>query len=152
MTNFLNATGTNGFIITPFTVLTTELNAKGDGVLSTLGAAKTQTDTASGIWGYVWFKSGGAFTPTGTPALYGWWITSSDGGTSYEKASATPPRAADFIIPFATAAYAANDLVFAPGLVRLWVPTTKVLVLCNVGTTLPATGNTIMVGPVAVSF
>lgn len=152
MTNFLDFNGTNGFLTTPFTVLTTELNAIGSGALSGLGAAKSQTTTTSGTWCMIWFKAGGAFTPTNAPSLSGWFINSTDGGTTFEKNSATPPRNADFVIPLATAAYATNDIVFAPGIIRLWYPTIKVLVLNNSGVTLPASGNTITVGPVANAY
>lgn len=152
-TPFLFAVGTSGFTTTPFTVLTTELNALADATLSTLGAAKSQSTTGSAIWGHVWFKSGGSFTPlSASPILSGWWITSTDGGTTFEKSSATPPRAPDFVIPLIAAAYAANDLVFAPGLVRLWAPSIKVLLLNSTGAALPATGNVLTIGPVEIAF
>lgn len=150
--NFLEAPGTNGFIIAPFTVLTTELNATGIGALSTLGAAKSQTTSGSGIWGHIWFKAGGGFTPVGAPNIAGWFIISTDGGTTFEISSATPARSPDFIIPLAAAAYNTNDIVMAPGLVKLWFPTIKVLVLNNSGVALPASGNTITVGPVAIAY
>lgn len=155
-TNFLYATGTNGYIVTPFDVLTTGLNTLTTGSTAT-SAALSQSDTVHAVWGKIWFTSGGAFTPsTGViPHLAGWFLGSPDGGTAFEKAfaNADMPRAPDFVIPFvAGSALASTDVVDASGLIRLWPDSTKVFLRNNSGVSLPASGNKITVGPVAIQY
>ena len=63
-TNFIQETG---FLITPFNLMTTELNALGSAtnVISSVGGTSgvfTQSSFGSGIWAAINFKAGGAFT------------------------------------------------------------------------------------------
>lgn len=160
MTNFLLATGTNGFLATPFDLESTELNALTNGstavssVVNSTGIM-SQTDTAHAPQGAVWFASGGTFTPTAGGHLDGWFLRSSDGGTTFEKVVANNPlpRAPDFVIPLFNAAYAVGELAFASGVVVLlpW-ESFKVLIQNNAGVTLPATLNHIKLGPVALQY
>jgi len=162
-TNFLEAAGTSGFITTPVTLMTTELNtlASTANVISSVGGTSgvfTQSSFANGIWGQVHFLAGGAFS--GTPAagafLEGWFIYSPDGGTSFEKANYASavdlPRPPDFIIPFAAVAVAANDVYAASGITRLPWWSTKLYIGNRTGFNLAASGNIIKVGPVAVQY
>jgi len=158
-TNFLLATGTNGFIATPFNLQTTELNALGSGAnaVSSVGGTSgvfTQTNFASAIWCAVHFKSGGAFTPTTGGYLAGWWLYSPDGGSTFEKVvSATDqPRPPDFVIPLFASAYATNDIAQSSGIVRCPWWSTKAYIGNRSGASLPATGNVIQAGPVAVQY
>ena len=85
-------------------------------------------------------------------AISGWYITSPDGGSSFEKNANPPARNPDFVIPFLASAYATNDLIFAQsGLVRLWAPSTKILITQNTGVTLPASGNLLVCSPVKIA-
>lgn len=163
-TNFLDAAGTNGFIATPFNLQTTELNAQTNGAASTssVGGSSgkfSQTDFASGIWGLIWFISGGSFTPTAGGVISGWFLQSTDGGTTFEALVSTPsttvaalPRAPDFIIPFDAAALASGNIKFCSGLVKLPWPSCKIVLQNNTGATLPATGNIVVCGPVATQY
>ena len=84
-TNFLQE---SGFLVTPFNLMTTELNALGSGanVVSSVGGTSgvfTQTNFGSGIYGMVHFKAGGAFTVVAGGYIAGWWLYSPD-GTNFE--------------------------------------------------------------------
>ncbi len=160
-TNFLEAAGTSGFITTPVTLMTTELNALAStaNVISSVGGTSgvfTQSSFANGIWGQVHMLTGGAFTPAAGGFIEGWFIYSPDGGTSFEKAnyaSATDlPRPPDFIIPFANVATAANDIYAASGITRLPWWSTKLYIGNRTGVALSASGHVIKVGPVAVQY
>jgi hypothetical protein len=161
-TNFLLATGTNGFIVTPFDLQSTELNAitTGNTSLSSVGGASgvySQSDTGHAPQGSIWFSSGGAFTPSAGGHLDGWFMRSSDGGTTFEKivTNTNPPRAPDFVIPLygGATAYASGELAFVAGVVVMlpW-ESFKILVQNNSGVTLPASGNHLKLGPVALQY
>lgn len=158
-TNFLEATGTNGFIATPFNLMSTELNslATATNIVSSVGGTSgkfSQTDFASALWGEIHFLSGGAFTPTAGGYLAGWFLYSPDGGSTFEKVVAATdlPRPPDFIIPLFASAYATNDIAQASGIVRLPWWSTKVYIGNRSGATLPASGNLIKAAPVAIQY
>lgn len=158
-TNFLEAAGTNGFIATPFNLMTTELNALGNGanVVSSVGGTSgvfTQTNFANAIWGEVQFLAGGAFTPTAGGYLAGWFLLSPDGGSTFEKvvAATDMPRPPDFVIPLFASAYALNDISMASGLVRLPFWSTKLYIGNRSGAALSASGHVIKCGPVAIQY
>ena len=116
-TNFLHATGTNGFIVTPFSLMTTELNslANGNTVVSSVGGTSgkfNQTNFGSAQIGRIWLTLGGNFgaTPAAGGNITGWWNFSTDGGTTFEDTNSNTaiPRPPDFIIPLVAAAYSAR--------------------------------------------
>lgn len=156
-TNFLLATG---FLVTPFDLQSSELNALGSGntVASSAGGASgvySQTDTGHAPQGSLWFASGGTFTPAAGAHLDGWFLRSSDGGTTFEKvvANTNLPRAPDFVIPLFNAAYASGEISFAAGvIVQLPWESFKLLIQNNTGGALPATGNHIKLGPLALQY
>jgi hypothetical protein len=156
--NFLEAAGTNGFLLAPVTLMTTELNALAStaNVVSSVVASFNQASFNNGIWGQVHLLTGGAFTPVAGGFLEGWFLYSPDGGTSFEKAnyaSATDlPRPPDFIIPFANVATAANDVYAASGITRMPWWTTKVYIGNRTGVALSASGHILKVGPVAIQY
>lgn len=152
MTDFLYDAGTNGFIVTPPNLMTAELNGLASAAEVVSSGVFSQTSFGNAIYGKVWFKAGGAFTPTGNPFLAGWWVNSTDGGTTFEKNATVLPRSPDFFIPLAAAAYASGDIVFAPSIIRLPAPSCKVMLQNNSGAALPATGNVLTVGPIAVKY
>jgi hypothetical protein len=153
-TNFLLAAGTNGFLATPFNLQSTELNALTNGSSATSSSAFTQTNTANAIWGEIAFTAGGAVTPTAGGYIAGWFLYSPDGGTTYETTASNTdlPRSPDFIIPLLASAYAANNIAQASGIVRLPWWSFKVFTVNHSGATLPATGNLIKLGPVAIQY
>jgi hypothetical protein len=160
-TNFLHNTGTSGFLVTPFNLMTTELNTLTNGsiVVSSVGGTSgvfSQTNTSQAQYGYVWITLGGnfAFTPAAGANLAGWFINSTDGGTTFEKSSVAPPRAPDFLIPLTAASYAASDVVYAAGLVPLPYGSFKVLIQNNAGASasLASSGNILKVGPTADQY
>lgn len=159
-TNFLEAAGTSGFITTVLNLQTTELNALAAAhtAVSTVGGTSgvfSQTNIGSGIFGDIWLKFGGTFTPAPGDSLFGYFLRSPDGGSTFEKtvSNVQPPRPPDFIIPLYNSAYASGDLAFASGLVKLPYTSFKVLTFPNIGaTTFPATGNVLTVGPEANQY
>jgi hypothetical protein len=159
-TNFLLAPGTNGFIATPFNLLSTELNAiiNNNSVISSIGGSSgifSQTNTVDAPQGSIWFSAGGAFTPSAGGHLDGWFLRSSDGGTTFEKnvSNTAPPRPPDFVIPLFNSAYASGELAWSSGgVVLLPWESFKVLLFNASGATLPATGNIIKLGPVALQY
>lgn len=82
---------------------------------------------APSVWGYgplleVEFNAGGAFTPTLSGALLGWFLRSIDGGTTFETGIGTPSttvpyiqRAPDFVISLINSAHASGNRVGATG-------------------------------------
>jgi len=168
-TNFLEAPGTNGFITTPFSLQSTELNTLGSGACATSSVGGTsgvfkQTNNVNAIWGSIYFTSGGSFTPVAGQSLYGWFLLSSDGGTTFETQVATCSttvapftRGPDFVIPLANAAYASGNIAWAGGrFVQLPWESYKVVIWNTNGTgavtALPATSNLIKVGPTAIQY
>lgn len=162
--NFLQAAGTNGFIATPFNLQSTELNAlaSGGAATSSVGGSSgvfSQTNDANAIWGSVYFTAGGASTPTAGGYIAGWFLRSTDGGTTFESAIATPSttvpalqRSPDFIIPFSAAALSTGNIVWATGLVRLPFESYKVVIQNMTGAALSASGHTVKLGPVATQY
>ena len=154
-TDFLQALGTNGYLLSsPLTVLTTEMNSLATGSYTALGPQHTQSDIAQGIRGSVFFKSGGSFTPTSSlvPVLYGWFARSPDGGTTYEY-STTLTRLYDFIIPLPQAAISSGQLFAASGVnLPLAAEYWKLIILNSCGATLPASGNSVFIGPTAWQY
>lgn len=168
-TNFLHATGTNGLLATAFTIMDgTDLDSvtNGSAVTSATGVHSTgkfnQTDTGSAQFGYVYLTVGNpGWTPTAGGCLTGWFMISTDGGTTFETSQATASttvaavaRPPDFIIPLEAAAMTAGTLKFSP-LVKLPWTTCKALIQNNSGAT---TGNggtthaTISILPVADQY
>ncbi|MFZ0559859.1 MAG: hypothetical protein WAN31_05900 [Methylovirgula sp.] len=158
-TDFLEAAGTNGFIATPFNLLSTELNSLGstDTAVSSVGGTSgvfSQSNYANAIWAAIYFYSGGSFTPTGSPYIAGWFLFSPDGGSTFEAtasntALARPP---DFIIPLLASAYASGNQAQASGIVRVPWWSNKVFIQNNAGVALPSSGNLIKAAPVAVQY
>ena len=156
-TNFLEFSGgANGFLVSFFNVMTTELNGLGNatGATQSVAGNLNQTALGSGIWGILDFVSGGSFTPTNGGYIAGWFLLSPDSGVTFEKTSGNNdlPRPPDFIIPLFAVAYAANDFSQSSGLVRLPWWTSKIFVVNHAGVTLPSSGNVINIASVAVQY
>ena len=100
MANFIHAAGVNGFIKTPFQLLTAadtgfSALANGSKVTSAHGGALTtgiftQSDFGNAQYARIWMTIVTAgMTPTAGGNLSGWWLVSTDGGTTFETAEAT---------------------------------------------------------------
>lgn len=166
MTDFLyDSSGTGGYLTSPISLLTTELNtlASGAAATSSVNGASgkfNQASLASGIWGSIYFTAGGAFTPTAGGNLAGWFLLSTDAGTTFEALIATPSttvpalsRAPDFIIPLDAAAYATGNIRWCQGRrVLLPAESYKILLQNNAGAALPSSGNVLSCGSIAVKF
>lgn len=158
MTDFLFDNAAASGYIASGNLMTTELNALGigAGIISSVGGSGVngifnQSFNASGIIGQVWFKLGGTLTPGVNATMSIWYIASTDGGTTFEAATvAKLGRNPDIVIAFGNTAYASGDIIFAPGLIRLWSPPVKLFAVNNLQVQLPATGNILTVGAVAI--
>lgn len=164
-TNFLYATGTNGFLTAPISLMTTELNALASGGAATSSVNGTsgkfsQSSLGSGIWGSAYFTAGGASTPAVGGHIACWFLLSTDGGTTFEAAISTPSttvaalaRAPDFVIPFDNVALSAGNIKWCQGR-RILLPAEgwKLLVQNNTGNALSATGHVISCGSVATQY
>lgn len=157
-TNFLEATGSNGFLATPFNLQSTELNALGNGnsAVSSVGGTSgvfTQTNWSSGIWGQAHFLAGGAFTPTAGGYIACWFLYSPDGGSTFEKTVSNTdlPRLPDFVIPLFASAYAANDISQSVFFRIPWW-STKLFVVNHAGVALSASGHLIKGASVAIQY
>lgn len=168
-TNFLESAGTNGFIATPFSLMTTELNTLtyGSAVTSSVNGTSgvfSQSSGGSSIWCSIWLKLGGNFaaTPAVGGVIEGWFLRSSDGGTTFESAVATAsstvaalPRAPDFILPASAATYASGNLIWAAGdYVKLPWTSYKVIIQNLLGTSAStaSSGNILTCGPTAIQY
>lgn len=155
--NALYATGTNGFIASPFTLISsTELSgiASGNTVVSANSGTSgkfSQANFGSAKKGLIYFTAAGAFTPTAGGCIAGWWLHSFDGGTTFERTHANNalPRAPDWIIPFEAAALANADVVYASGIVALPADTCKVFIQQLSGASTSANNHTISCAPIA---
>lgn len=157
-TNFLYATGTNGYIVT-VDLLSTELNtwANNAVILSTVAGTAgvlAQTGTGSGFLAELWYTNGTATTtPTAAagPTITGWFIRSPTGSV-FEPATAILPRNPDFIINLPTAALVAGQIFYAPGIIRVPPGSFKSLAANLSGVALTGTGNKLTLGIVAVQY
>lgn len=157
MANFLTYPGTAGFLVTPVTLVSSEIISLGSSVTATGGTVLTQASFANAIYGIPYLTVGTSFTPVAGGNIAGWWLFSADGGSSYEigvSSVAPQPRPPDWIIPLSTAG--ANATAVYPGpLCRLPWWTTKAYVQNNTGVTLSTTNSgtpSIKIAPVAIQY
>ena len=148
------AQGVHRAMESPISIIgASELNALGNGntVTGTAGGTAgvfSATQIKNLAAGEVFLTCAGTFTPTAGGCISGWFLRSSDGGTTFEKvtsntALARPP---DFIIPLNAVAVANADVYFAAGEVRLPSCPFKVYVQNNTGVSLGASNHTMSLG------
>jgi hypothetical protein len=144
--------GNNGLLEAAFNLLTTELEslASGSVIVSSVGGSSglfTNSNTAQAILAELYLMLGnpgiGSALSSGAN-LAGWFLTSPDGGTTFESTSAAPPRAPDFIVPLpaTTITGGSTQLFKAQGPVILPALEFKVLVQNNAGQTFGNGGTT----------
>jgi hypothetical protein len=141
--NLLWASGTNGYLSSAQTALSTELNSLAS---TSYAVSSSGIDNSAGDKAIIadWeFLAGGTFTPTSGAHLRVWLLRSVDGGTNYEDGSASvvPGRTPDFVIPVRvgttiTPRAGRGGIILPPGHF-------KTLVYNGTGAALPASGNTI---------
>lgn len=139
---------------TPISIIgVSELNALANGNTVTgsaggSGGIFSATQIKNLAAGEVFLTCAGSFTPTAGGCISGWFLRSSDGGTTFEKttsntALARPP---DFIIPLNAVATVSGDVYFAAGEIRLPSCPFKVYVQNNAGVSLGASNHTMSLG------
>jgi hypothetical protein len=145
--------GNTGLFAGPVTVLSTELNslASGSVAASSVGGSSglfNNTYTRQAVWarGVLTASTSAAVSTGGNISC--WFLETLDGST-FESISAAPPRSPDIVFP-APASTLSSTTLLSQGLVRL--PTLRFKVLCqnNFGQALTASGNTVVVAPLAV--
>lgn len=166
--NFLHTAGTNGFLSTTRTVTwTTSLNALASGARAISDATAdtglfSQASFSNAPLVVAWFKCiTTGWTPTAGGVFAGWWLMSTDGGTTFETESRTTPSATvpalarppDFLIPVYTGgtAIAANDIMFSQPFQAPW-PSAKLVVQNMTGAALAAQAHTLTIAGVADGY
>jgi hypothetical protein len=152
----------NGLYQSALTLMTTELNslASGSGVVSSAGGLSTNgvfnnTLTGQAVLGDVYFNLGGSATPTAGANIAAWFMTSPDGGTTYEDTTVALSRAPDFIIPVGVHAYTGGGQVFkSNGVHKVIVPATyfRLYVVGTLGVALPPSGNTLKLASPTINY
>jgi hypothetical protein len=140
---------------------TAPASTSGSVIVSSVGGSSgifTNSNTAQAIWGDIFYYPGNAgCTPTAGGNLAGWFLTSLDGGTTFESQTVVPARPPDFIIPLpASAIGGANTIVYrSAGIVRVPALEFYVLVQNNAGVTLGAgatTSPSLKLAPYSVQY
>lgn len=152
-------TGNNGLLIgaSPLTLLSTELNGlvNNGTALSSVGGAGsagvfTNADFGQAMMGQLSLTLGAIGTALSAgAAIAGWFLTSVDGGTTYENvvSGATLSRPPDFVIALPATTITAGWSYNSPRGVEIPALVTKVFIQNLSGQTLAASGNTIKIAP-----
>lgn len=162
-TNFLEATGTSGFIATQAVTITLSALASGAAATgSTVFTAGTSGTLLGAQKAHAWLTVVTAgWTPTAGGVLAGWQLLSTDNGTTFESLVSTPsttvmalPRPPDFIIPVyeGGAALAAGNIKWANGPFRLPYVAHKYVIQNLCGVALGTGVHTLNIGGVADQF
>lgn len=146
-------TSNNGLLGSALTLESTELNSLASAavIVSSVGGSSglfTNSNTSQAVRGEVFAALG---TAGGTCAvgsnIAGWFLQSSDGGTTFESTTLVPPRPPDFVIALPNTTL--NATFKASGPVSLPALKFKVLIQNNCSSALAASANTVSVVPIA---
>lgn len=159
-TPFLWGLGTSnsGLLASLLTLQSTELNslANGSVALSSVGGSSgkfTNANTGGAIWAELFLTLGAIGSALSPGAnLAGWFILSSDSGSTYEKSSVAPARPPNFLIPLPATIITAADQFPSAGKVLLPSVQFKVLLQNNGGQSLASSANTLKLAPISVNF
>ena len=163
-TNFLwyqGGTPYNGLLTSAsVTIISTEMAGLTSSAVTVPSATTiTSSYTGQAIWGDLFLTLGTSIAaPVAGANVCGWFLTSPDGGTTFESTSSWnpgPARPPDFLIPFSTLAYAAQAVAKTVGLVRLPALEFKVAVQNNLQVTFSTTNvanPTLKVAPFAMQY
>ena len=161
-TNFLYYSGQTpyqGLLAPVVTLASTEMVSLGSSAVVVGATTFTSSYTGQGIWGEIFLPFG---TSVGAPPagsnFCGWFLTSPDGGSTFESTSQFnpgPARAPDFLIPLSTLAVAASAVFKTAGLVQVPALEFKVAVQNNIGQTFStsnAANPTLKLAPIAMQY
>jgi hypothetical protein len=166
-TNFLWAGGTsnNGLVASSaVTLMTTELESLTNGsvtVSSVNGSSGLFKNSSfnQAMWAELYLSLGNPGISSALSAggnLAGWFLTSLDGGSTYESGSVAPPRPPDFLIPLPATTIAGGASPFkAAGLVLIPALEFYTLVQNNSGQTFGAGSTTppwLKAAPIAMQY
>ena len=148
-------TSNNGLLQSALTLLSTESGfnslANGSAVVSSVGGSSgvfTNANTGQAMRGDVYLTLGAIGSALSAGAVVsGWFLTSLDGGTTFENyvAGAALARAPDFIIPLPATTITAGWVYKSNGLHGVTVPAVpfKVVLQNNTGQTFASSSNTL---------
>lgn len=161
-TDFLWAAGTSnsGLLTTAVSLQTTELNSivNGGTALSSVGGTSgvfNNSNMAQGMIADIFLTLGAiASAVVAGGNVAGWFLTSLDGGTTFENtvSAAAMTRPPDFIIPVPATAITAGWVYKAAGPIMVPALQFKVFIQNNLGQTLASSGNTIKIAPYAMQY
>jgi len=153
-TNFLETAGTNGFIVSPVTVMTTELNSWTTSFTATSSSSFNQSSWGNSMWGVAQLILGSSITwSTSTrSSASGWFLYSPDGGTTYEVT--TPLRSPDFFLPPPlSGSSTSSSLVSISNIFRIPWCTTKIFISTpSSGIPSSASGNSLKICAVTIRY
>ena len=147
-------TSNNGLLTSAITLMTTELNTLGSGSVAVSSSAYNNSNTLQATLGDIYLTLSASVTTTAGAVVSGWFLTSPDGGTTYEQSTLAPPRAPDFTIPLLVGALSSPFVYKSVGVHKVIVPATyfKVLLQNNTGVAWPASSNTLKLAVVSLDY
>lgn len=161
-TNFLYFAGTasqNGLLATSTTLISTEMVSLGTSAVALGATTFTSSYTGQGILCDLFLQFGSSVSaPTPGANFAVWFMTSPDGGTTFESTQGFnpgPARSPDALIPISTIAINSSTVFRSLGMVRAPALQFKVAVQNNLGTTFSsstAANPTLKLAPYAVQY
>lgn len=161
-TNFLYYSGTSGntgLLTTAVTLVSTEMVSLGSSAVAVGATTFTSSYTGQGILCDVFLQFGSSVAaPTPGANFAIWFMTSPDGGTTFESTQGFnpgPPRSPDALIPISTIAIPSSTVFRSLGMVRAPALEFKVAVQNNLGVTFSsstAANPTLKLAPYAVQY
>lgn len=161
-TNFLYYSGNtpfNGLLTTAVTLVSTEMVSLGTSAVVVGATTFTSSYTGQGILADLFLQFGSSVSaPTPGANFAVWFLTSPDGGTTFESTQGFnpgPPRSPDALIPISTIAIPSSTVFRSLGMVRVPALEFKVAVQNNLGTTFSsstAANPTLKLAPYAVQY
>lgn len=158
-TDFLWAAGTTGGLVTTaFAVVTTEIEGLTNNSITVSSNTFTNGSASQGMWADIFYYVG---NPSITAALSaganvaGWFLTSLDGGATFETSPVTATRPPDFIVPCPSITVTAGNLFKSTGSVFIPALTYKVAIGNYTGQTLASGATTapyVKIAPVAMQY
>lgn len=162
-TNFLYYAGTSGntglLVATPVTLVSTEMVSLGTSAVAIGATTFTSSYTGQGILADLFLTfSTSISAPTPGANFAVWFLTSPDGGTTFESSvtfNPVPNRSPDALIPISTIAINSSSVFRSQGIVRVPALEFKVAIQNNLGTTFSSTtvaNPTLKLAPYAIQY
>lgn len=162
-TNFLwyaGSTPPNGLLTAAsVTAISSEMVSLGSSAVAVGATTITSTYTGQGIWAEIFLTLGTSIAaPIAGGNICGWFLTSPDGGTTFESSvnfNPGPPRPPDFLVPSSTLAQGSSSVLKAVGPLMIPALPFKVAVQNNLQVTF-STSNagypTLKIAPIAMQY